>query len=68
MNYRSLTAVITFALLLLVILLFIFPTAALFMIASALVPLLIGVLAFGVLRASVQAKDRETERDWYDVH
>jgi len=68
MNYRTLTAVITFALLLLVIALFVFPTPGFFMVSSALVPLLIGVLAFGVLRAPVQAKERETEKDWYDLH
>ncbi len=68
MHYRTLTSVITFALLGLVILLFIFPTAALFVIASALVPVLIGVLAVGVLRAPVQPEERQQDSPWYDQH
>ncbi len=66
MNYRTLTAIITFALLLLVIALFVFPTPGFFMVSSALVPVLIGVLAVGVVRAPEQGKERETEKDWYD--
>lgn len=68
MHYLTLTSVITFLLLLLILALFFYPTATLFMIASGLTPLLIGVLAVRVLRAPVQAPERESDNDWYDVH
>lgn len=68
MHYLTLTSVITFLLLMLVLVLFIYPTATAFMLASALTPLLIGILAFRVLRAPVHAPERKTDSDWYDVH
>lgn len=68
MHYLTLTSVVTFLLLMLVLALFIYPTANAFMLASALTPLLIGVLAFRVLRAPVQAPERKNDGDWYDVH
>lgn len=68
MHYLTLTSVITFLLLMLVLALFIHPTAALFMIASALTPLLIGILTIRVLRAPVSPPERTGDGDWYDVH
>lgn len=68
MHYLTLTSVITFLLLMMILVLFIYPTATSFMIASALTPLLIGVLAIRVLRAPVHAPELKSDNDWYDVH
>ncbi len=68
MHYRTLTSVITFALLASVIILFVLPTPVVFLIASAIVPVLIGVLAIGVLRAPVQPEERQQDAPWYDKH
>lgn len=67
MDYRILSMLITVALFGLVALLFFIPTAFMFMLSSALLPVLIGVLTVGVLRspAGKEVKDREGDEDWY---
>ena len=68
MHYRSLAAVITFLLIFLLIGLMAVPTANFFMFASALTPILLGILVVGVLRSPAASDTRapRSEADWYD--
>ncbi len=68
MNYRTLTSIITFLLLVSLIGLFAWPSPAILMLVSALVPVLIGILAVGVLRASEKSAPPHHESHWYEDH
>jgi len=68
MHYRTLTIIVTILLIALVVGLMAVPTANFFMLASALVPVFLGILVFGVLRspAGSDARECRSESDWYD--
>lgn len=69
MHYRSLVAIISVALLGTVAVLFFYPTPLMYIVCSALVPLLLGVLVVGVLRspAGEATDDKKGPEDGYDL-
>lgn len=68
MNYRTLTSTITFLLLASLIGLFAWPSPTMLMLASALVPILIGILAVGVLRTPEKPAPPRHDSHWYEDH
>jgi hypothetical protein len=68
MHYRYLAAIVLFLFMFLLIGLMAVPTAGFFLFASALTPILLGILVIGILQspAASDARAPRSEADWYD--